>query len=69
MDSSLKEDLKDALADYGRTIRAKGWQAGEPLIRKHERRFVDFRKWAHALGIMLRAEELLDEENGPVPKW
>lgn len=54
------ETLKEALVHYGRTIRREGWMAGEPLIEEYERTIPEFRKWAHALGIMLRAEELLD---------
>lgn len=63
----MNTPLVEALAEYGRAIQQDGWKAGEPLIQKHARRFVDFKKWAYALGIMLRAEELLDEEqNGRV---
>lgn len=57
----------EALVEYGRTIRQSGWKAGEPLIRKNSKRWKDFGKWAMALGIMLRAEELL-EEQGRVAK-
>ena len=53
------ERLKAALAHYGQTIQSKGWRAGEPIIRHYERELHDFRRWAHALGIMLRAEEIL----------
>lgn len=53
---------KEALAEYGRTIRQSGWKAGEPLIRKHSKRWKDFGKWSKALGIMLRAQELLEEQ-------
>lgn len=57
---SMKEAMKKALARYGRAIRREGWMAGEPLIKKYERRFPEFQKWAYALGIMLRAKEILD---------
>lgn len=57
----MKEALVEALAEYGRTIKGKGWKAGEPVILKHEKKLKDFRRWAHALGIMLRAQEILDE--------
>lgn len=63
----MEEAMKGALVEYGRKIRSEGWEAGEPLIEKHSSRFRDFRKWAHALGIMLRAQELL-EEDGRVAK-
>lgn len=59
----MKEELIQALAQYGRAIRKDGWKAGEPLIEKYEKRFKDFKRWAYALGIMLRANELLEEEN------
>ncbi len=62
----MEKILTKALARYGRTIKKKGWQAGEPIIEKESRRFRDFRKWATALGIMLRAQEIL--ENGRVTK-
>lgn len=51
----------EGLVEYGRTIREKGWEAGEPLIQRHSREWKDFRKWAFALGIVLRAKELLEE--------
>ncbi len=54
-----RKELIQALAEYGQTIRKNGWAAGEPVIERHERKIPEFRRWAHALGIMLRAEELL----------
>lgn len=57
----MDAEMIDALADYGRTIKQNGWQAGESLIEKYSSRFEDFKKWAYALAIMLRAEEILDE--------
>lgn len=62
----MKKALTQALTRYGRTIKRNGWQAGEPIIEKESKRFRDFRKWAMALGIMLRAQEIL--ENGRVAK-
>jgi len=57
----MEQAKKDALAQYGRTIRKEGWRAGEPLIECGVRRFgPDFKQWAHALGIMLRAIELVE---------
>lgn len=58
----MKEALKKALAEYGTTIKACGWKAGEAVIRRYEGKIKDFRRWAHALGIMLRAEEILEQE-------
>jgi hypothetical protein len=52
--------MKHALLQYGAVIKRRGWDAGEPLIRAGEKRFRDFRRWAYALGILLRAKELLD---------
>lgn len=53
--------MKTALVEYGRTIREHGWKEGEALIDAGEKKFKDFRKWAKALGIMLRAKELMAE--------
>lgn len=58
----MKKALIQALAQYGRTIRKDGWKAGEPLIAKNEKRFKDFKRWAYALSIVLRANELLEEK-------
>lgn len=52
-------ELVQALAEYGKTIRRDGWRSGEPIIDRYERTIPDFRRWAYALGIALRAEELL----------
>jgi hypothetical protein len=54
-----REELVRAMAEYGRKIEADGWAAGELVIQKYESRIPHFRRWAYALGIMLRAEELL----------
>lgn len=54
-----RKELVQALAEYGRAIKKDGWKAGEPIIDRHERKILEFRRWAYALGIMLRAEELL----------
>lgn len=54
-----REKLIQALAEYGQTIRKDGWTAGEPIIERHERKIPEFRRWAYALGIVLRVEELL----------
>ena len=58
----MKEEIIQALAHYGRIIREGGWQAGEPLIVQYAEQFTDFKRWAHAFGIMLRAKEILEEE-------
>ena len=54
-------EMKKALEAYGRRILEGGWAAGEPLILEGERRFEAFRQWAYALGICLRAREILDD--------
>lgn len=54
-----RPELIRALTEYGRTIKRDGWRVGEPLIDRCEKTIPDFRRWAYALGIMLRAEELL----------
>lgn len=53
--------LREALAHYGEIIRKNGWHAGEKLIKKYEKDLTDFRKWAYALGITLRANEVLGD--------
>ena len=53
--------MKRALAEYGTAIKADGWDAGEKLIGKYDKEFPEFRKWAYALGIMLRAKEILEQ--------
>lgn len=57
----MDEDMKNELARYGEAIRRDGWQIGEPMIWEAEKRWPDFRRWAHALAIMLRAEEILND--------
>ena len=54
-----REELLRALAEYGRTIQEDGWRAGELMIERYAREIPDFKRWAYARGIMLRAEELL----------
>lgn len=51
-----------ALVHYGQTIKKDGWQAGEALIRRYSKRFADFEKMANATAIMLRTQEILQEE-------
>ena len=51
--------LIQALKEYGHAIQRDGWRAGESIIVRYELVVPDFRRWAYALGIMLRAEELL----------
>lgn len=55
----MDESMKQALQEYGRVIQVEGWDAGERVIEAYEIRFPDFRRWAHALGVMLRAREIL----------
>lgn len=64
----MEEAMKDALKEYGQTIKRHGWKAGEPLIEKYSSKSQDFEKWARALAMMLRTMELL-EADGRVPKW
>lgn len=60
--------MKAALGEYGRTIKARGWEAGEPIIVRGEKEFPSFRRWAYAVGIMLRAKEILEDRGeGPKP--
>lgn len=58
----MKEGMRNALAEYGRLIKEQGFKAGEPIIQAREKKFQDFRRWAYALAIMLRAEEILSED-------
>jgi hypothetical protein len=57
----MEKAMKAALVEYARTIKRDGWKAGEPLIRRYSGRWKDFEKWAKALGIMLRTEELFQQ--------
>lgn len=54
-----RKELVQALAEYGQVIQRDSWAAGEPVIERYERKIPEFRRWAYALGIMLRAKELL----------
>jgi hypothetical protein len=56
----VDEEMKRELIEYGRRIQIEGWQIMEPMIWKAEKRWPDFRRWAYALGIVLRAEEILN---------
>lgn len=53
--------LARALALYGATIKEAGWEAGEPLISRFSEEFMNFREMAWAVGIVLRADEIIDE--------
>ena len=59
----MDPEMDRALIKYGTTIKAQGWEAGEPLIRQGMQKWPEFRQWAHALGIMLRAKEILKSRN------
>jgi hypothetical protein len=56
----MDEAKVKALAEYGRIIKAHGWQAGEEFVTRKEQEIPEFRRWANALAIMLRTRELLD---------
>jgi|RhiMethySRZTD1v2_1073278.scaffolds.fasta_scaffold5308472_1 hypothetical protein len=62
----MKPDVafREALTTYAMKIRKDGWASGETLIETFEEQFPDFRRWAYACGIMLRAEELLKDGVG-----
>lgn len=53
--------LAKALAVYGATIKTSGWEAGEPLIARFSEEFMNFREMAWAVGVVLRAEEIVEE--------
>ncbi len=55
----MSDLMKKALIEYGKTIQRDAWDAGEALIEIHEKRYPEFRKWAYALGVMLRTKEIL----------
>lgn len=60
---TMSKALKATLKEYGRTIKREGWKAGESLIKDGVKKFgPKFKKWAYALGIMLRAIELLSND-------
>lgn len=53
--------LAKALSVYGAAIKAGGWAAGEPIIARFSEEFMDFREMAWAVGVVLRAEEIVEE--------
>lgn len=53
--------MKKELVKYGRRIKRDGWRAGERIIAQAQKRLPDFAKWAKAIRIMMRTEELLKE--------
>ena len=55
----MDEKLKKALLEYALKIKESGWKAGEAIIQKHYS-IKNFRKWAYAVGIMTRAQEILE---------
>lgn len=55
----MNDDLKQALTEYILTVKACGWEAGEELIAVHEEAVPDFRRWAYALAIVVRVNEIL----------
>ncbi len=57
----METKMRSALVEYAQTLKKRGWEAADKLIPKYQKLFPDFRKWAYALGIMLRAGEILAE--------
>lgn len=55
----MTKQMKAALTEYAEAIKANGHAAGEPIIVKYEEQYADFRRWANAVALMLRADELL----------
>lgn len=65
----MQRSMKKALLAYGKAVKKGGMTAGEAVIRKHESRYPDFRRWAYALGVMLCTSELLEDKRfRPVAK-
>ena len=63
-DDDVDEKLKQALTEYAIQIHEEGFDSGERLIKYYEAAHIpDFRRWAYACGIMLRAEEILEERD------
>jgi hypothetical protein len=50
----MTPEMKAAIQEYGTTLRKQGFKAAELVIQKYEGQFKDFRKWAYALGQMIR---------------
>lgn len=57
----MSAGMRTALEEYGATIQEHGWEAGEALIEKYSEQYRDFERWARALSIVLRTNELLEE--------
>lgn len=60
--SKMSKELENALKEYAVCIKKNGWKAGEPIIEKYKNKYKDFEKWALAIRLMLRADEILKEE-------
>ena len=60
----FSKEIRKALKNYGETICANGWRAGEPLIGEYAFNFVEpsFPKYCLIMRILLRADELTKEE-------
>lgn len=59
----MNPKMKAALKSYAQTIKQKGWKAGEKLIEDGVKNFgKEFKQWARAIGVYLRAKELLESK-------
>ncbi len=53
-----------ALKEYGQALKNKNRKASELVLEKYAKSIPDFDKWALALRLMLRADELLQTQKG-----
>ena len=61
MEKQKRDILVSVLAEYGSAVKVGGWQAGEPIIEANKN-IPDIEKWAMAMRLMIRADELLQEK-------
>jgi hypothetical protein len=62
MGSMLDPRMEKALRKYARVVREGGWEAGEPIIEEYKKKLPDFEKLALAIRIMMRADQILQED-------
>lgn len=58
----MSDALLCALDEYASVITVCGWQAGESVIERYRTEHPDFPKYSMALLLLLRANEILNED-------
>jgi hypothetical protein len=60
----MEQEMKEAVAEYGRVLKKEGAEAAEAIIEKYQDKYQDFAKWAYALAIMIREGRVRSAEWG-----